>query len=232
METGITRIAVEGYKSIIPHAQGNIVIQVRIVPSLSKFAFDWVSNGTPYLVNAYIAGPPDKVELTTDITGSSLEQKITGGKTPRIQVASTSGGAPQIPAVATVTAHAVVSGKSRLTLQNPIAVPPAGGGTEDVFPGGPVTATIGQAVLGYVNTLGPSRQSGYADPDDLWEDSIAIFRLAEIALDQTDVDGVTKLASNIKPSGITINGTGSDLEASDYGTDPSILVPQWIFVTD
>jgi hypothetical protein len=65
-----------------------------------------------------------------------------------------------------------------------------------VYAGGPVVDPIANTILAYIDSLGPSRQSGYANPLDPWEDKIAISRLADIVLEVKDLDG-TRLVSLI-----------------------------------
>jgi hypothetical protein len=91
---------------------------------------------------------------------------------------------------------------------------------------------IATAELAYVDGLGPSRQSGYADPDDEWEDTCSIGRLIQIALDLKDDHG-TPLCRNVLAGGVTIDGQAQDRQATDATADPpELLYVRSIAITD
>lgn len=225
-------VTVQGYRSLAPAMPGGngMAIRLRLMPSAKKFAFDWNDTAATYKVSAYAAGPP--AVLTLDqIAPASLKSAVDAGLLPRVQVEATGG--PCIPVQASITGWADAAGKTALTLQNPL---PAGWTVptlnDVVRAGGPIVATIAQALLDYVDSLGPSRADGFADPDDPWEDTCAIARLIEIALDATDADGVTRLAANTVGAGaVTIDGAAVDRVAlADVGGAPELLFARLVVV--
>jgi uncharacterized phage protein gp47/JayE len=141
------------------------------------YDFDWsdavsataVASGTSGSTSLVVAAAPP----------SSLTDAITNGNRPRIAI--NYAGNP-IPFVSRVTAFD--SGTNTLTLASPLPVTLVGG--EEVLPAGGATLPVATALLAYVNSVGPSRQRGYSDPLDHWEDSVSIGRIAEVALSAQD----------------------------------------------
>lgn len=218
---------VEGYQTVLPIVGTPMVVRVRVVPS-PQYAFDWASAGVSYSVAAYAtpAGAPAMLTLTP-APPADLVNAVTLRQDPRIQVRAS--GATSSPALLQARVMAVAG--SVLTLDAPF---PAGAVNvgNSVFPGSPLVAPVTNALLAYVDALGPSRQSGYADPNDPWEDVAAIARLTQIVLDLRDVNGVP-LARNIVAGGITIDGNQNDREAVDVSAaGPELLVVGSIMVTD
>ncbi len=77
-----------------------------------------------------------------------------------------------------------------------------------------------------MDSLGPSRVSGFADLILEWEDLVSIFRIGEAALDSTDTDDRTRLIRNIATDGITIAVGAEAPSTSDYQPDdPDINTP-------
>jgi hypothetical protein len=225
-------VTVQGYLSLLPAMpNGNgMVIRARLKPSAKKYTFDWDDTAATYKVNAYLAGPP--ATLTLDqLAPASLKNAITQGATPRIQVEAAGG--PTIPVQARATAFVDAAGKTTLTLENPVPSGWTAPSVNDVvWAGGPIVTPIAKALLAYIDSLGPSRADGYADPDDPWEDTCAVARLIEIALDVTDSDGITRLASNVSvPGGVTINGAALDKTGlQDIGGAPELLYASLVLV--
>jgi hypothetical protein len=157
----------------------------------------------------------------------TLTSAIDGGLKPRIQIVSTGNGAAVVPIQTRVTAYD--NTKTVLTLENPLPsgfVPPNNG--DAVYAGSYVASLIAAAVLAYIDGVGPSRVSGYADAVHPWEDFIAIWRIAQTAIDTLDVDGKTKLLKNLVAGGVTI-AVGSnapstnDYQPADMATNPPEL---------
>lgn len=218
---------VEGYKTILPVVGTPMVIRIRVVPS-PQYRFDWASAGVSYSVAAYAApaGAPPTLTLTP-APPTDLVNAVTLRQNPRIQVRGS--GATSSPAL--LQARVVAIAGSVLTLDAPF---PAGAVNvgDAVFPGSALVGPVTSALLAYVDSLGTSRQSGYADPNDPWDDVAAIARLTQIVLDLRDVNGVP-LARNIVAGGATIDGNQSDREAVDTtAAGPELLVAGTIMVTD
>ena len=221
-------VGVEGYSTLLPRAVApGIALRLRLSPS-PKFAFHWSTAGSAsYAVAAYTPpgaspatltlsqpAPPDLVAAVARATQGLSSQF------PLVQIVASGPGASALPQLVACTA---VSG-AVLTLQSgPVAgIINAG---DPVFSGGPVVAPIAAAELAYVDGLGPSRQSGYADPDDSWEDTCSIARLIQIALDLRDDRGVS-ICRNVLAGGVTIDGQAQDREATDATGDP----PEFLYV--
>ena len=90
---------------------------------------------------------------------------------PRVQVPTASGTA--LPFQARVTAYAAdapMAGQLTLTLDTALAVNPAA--NDPVYAGGPAVLPVAAAALGYVDSIGPSRSSGYAEAGVTWRDCV------------------------------------------------------------
>ena len=112
------------------------------------------------------------------------------------------------------------------TLASPTWTAPTNG--DVVYAGGPAVDTVAAAILSYVDSLGPSRVSGYADSVSPWQDTVEIAQLIRICLDAAASDG-TKMLSNILWNGtqalVTINGTTADVQ----GTDDPVNGPELLY---
>ncbi len=230
---GTRPITTEGYTTLQPYMPGThyLLIVVRVVPSQSKYAFDWIDTAG-HIVDTYTADAPATLKLGA-LAPASLKAAITAGLKPRLQVLSTTSGASAVNPQVRATGYSDGGGKTTLTLENPLPsgfIGPTAG--DIVHAGGPMVATIQQLLLNYIDSLGPSRSGGYAAPYDQWEDTCAVARLAQIALDATDADG-TRFASNILP-GATFNvtiaqGAGSALPFDVTATDSTVNGPELLY---
>jgi hypothetical protein len=227
---GLRPCTAEGFRVLSPYTTPTgmyfslkgLTIKLRMVPSASKYSFDWQSGGTPLTVASYNpAGPTLTVRAPVP---PSLSTAIGTGAAPRLQIFSSGLVIPP-----PVHAIALDAAGTTLTLATALNVPPAAG--DAVYPWGPMVPAVASAALGYVDGLGPSRQSGYADPTDPWEDTCAIARLEQVALNATDSDGVTRLASNVA-SPTTINGVSQDVQAQDGFNGVELLWCSAIIVCD
>lgn len=225
--------------------------------SLDKYKWDWDANGTGFAgraITAYTPGPPHVLQINGDITATTptLAAAITAGRMPRIIVASTGG--PEVCLQVPVTAYAVVAGpKTNLTL----GTLPAGwvdpSVNDKIFPGGPIAvnqldATVGpvqrsaaQRVQDYIDALGPSRQSGYADEAYWWDDTARIDAIKDTIIDTVDFDGVrmVKSCGNSPLSDTLIQiGTAGAPAALDFraldatpGVAPEVIRTRFVVVT-
>lgn len=188
-----------------------IYIWSQAIPSLDKYAWDWNAEGSfqaGRTITAYSPGSPAVLQIAGDIRVSTptLAAAITAGKNPRIIVASTNG--PVVCLQVAVTAYAVVAGPftnlTLSTLPTSFVAPTIG---DRIFPGGPIainqlSAAVGpiqrsaaQRVSEYIGTLGPSRQSGYADPAYYWDDTARIDAIKDIIINTVDLDGTPMIRS-------------------------------------
>lgn len=227
-------ITVEGYQTLQPRMVApGMTLRLRVAPS-PKFAFHWSSAGSVYTVAAYT--PPGNSPATLTLSQPAPPDLIAAvarassglsNTFPLVQVIASGSTAPAMPQLLACTS---VSG-AVLTLQGgPVAGVISVG--DAVFSGGPVVAPIASAEVSYVDGLGPSRQSGYADADDSWEDTCSIARLIQIALDLKDAKG-TPLCRNVLSGGVTIDSQAQDRQATDAtGDPPELLFVRSIAVTD
>lgn len=236
--------AIEGKRPVTANSQSALIaftstsglaIRLRMVPSSGKFNFDWDLGTTTFRVSTYTAptGSVAAFLIMRDSLPATLKAAIDAGDEPRLQINTTS---TPVPVMVRTTAYTTGASVDKLVLENPLPT----GFTSNVpalldpcYPGGPMVTKIATAVLSYVDGLGPSRAGGYADTYNVWEDKVAIARLIQIALDQLDNDGITRMASNIIASGVTVNGSATDVQADDDTTNnPELLYAKSILVTD
>jgi len=225
--------------------------------SLDKYAWDWQTGsllGTGSAVTAYTPGTPAVLRIAGDITVSlpTLAAAITAGRQPRIIVASTNG--PVVCLQVAVTAYSVIAGPAtNLTLGTLPAgwVAPTIG--DLIYPGGPIAInqldpevgpiqkSAAQRVSEYMGILGPSRQSGYADPAYYWDDTARIDAIKDVIINTVDLDGTPMIKSTgntpafdttiqIGPLGVRTN---KDVRALDGtpGQAPEVLRAIQIVVT-
>jgi hypothetical protein len=238
-EEGTRPVTTQGYDTIIPTIAGaELVIRTRLTPWSDKYSFDWTDTAATYAVDTWTntAGSAATLELD-QLAPASLKASIDAGLRPRLQVQSTTSGASAINPQVRVVSYTDNGGiTTTLTLENPLpegfTAPTA---ADIVYAGGPMVDAIATSQLAYVDSLGPSRDSGYAPDSDQWEDTCAIARLTQIALQEKDADG-TPFASNLAiAAGVTIGKGGAavaaaDAAATDTGT-PQILYAQLVAVT-
>jgi len=209
-------VTVEGYTTLVPRTIApGMAIQIRVVPS-AKYAFALSSANASYSVVAY--SPPSSTAATLTLSPAPPADLVAAiGKAaaslspafPQLLVLASGPGATVLPLVLSCTAVA----DSVLTVSGgPLAGVINVG--DPVFAGGPVVGPIANAVLAYGDSLGPSRQSELVDPNDYWEDTCAIARLIQLALDIEEAKGVP-LCRNLVTDGTTIDGKAKDRQATD-----------------
>jgi hypothetical protein len=232
---GLRPCTAEGFAVLSPYttppamyfSPTGLVIKLRMVPAASKYAFDWQSGGVPLTVAAYSAtggvGGAPSVTISAAVP-PSLSTAAASGTGPRLQIFSAGLAVPPVVQVASVDSSGTI-----LTLVKAPPLPPAPG--DMVYPWGPMVPAVSAAALEYVDGIGPSRQSGYADPTDPWEDTCAIARLEQVALNATDADGVTRFASNVATPA-TINGSSQDVQAQDNFNGVELLWCSAMIVSD
>lgn len=169
-----------------------LTIIVYVEPSLAKYEYDWYDG--PVAVDSATS---TTVVINT-IVFDALQGAIDAQKKPRIQVQVSTTGATGLPVqkrVASYQKNVPAAGKTTLTLVSGETFSPVPTAGDFIWPGGPVVDPIAAKLLAYVDGLGPSRISGYADEADPWEDKVAIARLVQVALNTKDNDG-TPLIKN------------------------------------
>jgi uncharacterized phage protein gp47/JayE len=223
-EEGTRPVTVEEVLALEPaFAQRGMALRLRVVPSKAKHAFDWSSGAVPLTVASYVPGPPATITLAA-VAPPSLVTAI--ASRPRIQVTGSGRVSPQLVRVTAIDVLNRV-----LTLEDPLPrdfAPPAQGDT--AHPGGGAVLPVALEARRYVDSLGASRESGYADPYDVWEDTCSIFRLADVALAARDPGGDAVVRDVL---GVTIDGAAVSRRARDITLQgPELLHCDSIAVTD
>jgi hypothetical protein len=205
-----------------------VQVWARVIPA-PGYEFDWDDSGGPALVGVYSAGPPATVTVPGGIT-TELASLITGGSKPRIQIVNTNG--PVV--LEQVRCTAWNAGTTTITLETPLTGAPVA--SDPIYAGGPIPAIVGPQILAYIDSLGPSRLSGYADTQDVWDDTVRTEKISQIAL--SAMDGTKSIVADIVKSAsipqvlLAVNG-GSQLAANHQaseGTAPAISVATRIVV--
>lgn len=176
-------------------------------------AFDWIDTFTVSAVSG------TGTTLVVDGLPSTLRDAIDNGNKPRIAITINS--YSPIPFVSRVTAHqdgVPMVGQYTLTLETALPTSPAG---YRVHPGGSATVPVASAILATIDTLGPSRSSGCADPNDKWEDRVTVAALASSVVRAVDSNGervvVTSPGVGVG-TGITIKIGAAAASGADYTT--------------
>lgn len=211
-------VCVAGRRALAPYqpAGAATAIVVRPIPSTPANAFQFDSTtGGPYTVSDYNATTR---LLTFSGACAGLNTAVnTNHQTPRIQVIATGA---ELPQESTVTAYN--NGTHVATIDKAFPVSPANG--DSIYASGPMVAPIAAAILAQVNSLGPSRASGFADPTDSWNDTLRVAQLERAVLDAVDANG-NALAVDLNATP-TIDGGTSNKQAADDGTN----APQLLYV--
>jgi len=105
---------------------------------------------------------------------------------------------------------------------------------------GPVQKSAGQRVLEYVDSLGPSRQSGYADPNYYWDDTVRVDEIKCAVKDTADLDGTPMVrTTGNSPLSDTVIIVGTGIPAAldfvtldaTFGSPPEMARAALIIVT-
>ena len=229
-------------------------ILCRCVASLARYKNDWVRGTTVYAVNSFAisalpswvttAGGNAVLELT-GLAPADLKSAITALSGPRIFVDTKTAGAftgPVIPEQAACLAFQDAAGRTSLALAvssptNWLAWVQPG---NEVYSGGDIIDPVAIAIRDQaVDNVGPSRQSGLADPADPWTDIVSIGAISGAAQNATDTDGVSRFVARTVTGGVTIAvgplGTPAvqDITATDNTFNgPELLYAGRILVTD
>lgn len=221
-------VAVEGSTVLRPYMPNGagLVIRCRMVPAVAEYGFDWDD-----LMEAYPTIKSLPSATTIEINGAApaaLLAAVSAGKKPRIQVAATGVGAPVKAKTVRVTAINTTPADDILTIDSTLSGAVSG---NVIYAGAPGVEDTQKLLLDYVDSLGPGRSSGFANPDDPWETTCAIARLSQTALDAMGGDGRAYWA-NVVSGGVTIDGSATDVTPTDtVYNGPQILYAGRILVT-
>ena len=204
-------------------ASANLAIVVRVRPA-TGYQNDWDDGG----YSTYVISCTGNQIVINTTTPANLAAAVTAGSSARVQLQIPGTALPLVTSVTAYADNVPSGGYATLTLATaPTATP------SYMFAAGNATLQVATAVLSYVDSVGPSTASGFADPNDSWEDTVSIGRIAQSALDAVGADGRRCLifAPNVgnDPSasvGVSINGSAADVPMLDYvpGSGPQIPV--------
>lgn len=178
-------------------------LRVRVRPSPAKggtYLYDWNDAGLATAITN-----PNSTNKTIECAApAALKAAVDAGQQPRIQIINSFSGAGPLPFQARVVSY-VAGAPDVLTLDSFPAVGPVGG-TDYFWAGGGVVDLVASRLLTYVDSVGPSRQSGYADTLDAWEADITLARVADVVMETKDSDGTRMILDipRLSTNGITI----------------------------
>ena len=181
------RLPSESVQVVRPYfdAASKLAIVVRGIPSVAG-SFDWLSLSGITIVSSTTT----VVTITTGLLPASLVAAVAAGRQPRIQFSLTT--QSPLPYQRRIISASIVGATTLYTLDSALPVAPANGST--VYPGGGCVDAVALAVLGYVDGVGPSQQSGLQDAvTDAWEAVVSIGRIAQAALGAVDASGARVL---------------------------------------
>ena len=181
------RLPSESVRVVRPYfpANNGLAIVVKGIPSLAG-AFDWYSLAGVTIVSSTTT----VVTIATASLPAPLVSAVAAGRQPRLQF-SLSAQSP-LPYQRRIISASVVGFNTLYTLDS--ALPAAPANSSKVYPGGGCVAPVSLAVLGYVDSVGPSQQSGLNDTiTDAWEAIVSIGRIAQAALGAVDASGARVL---------------------------------------
>lgn len=169
----------------LPYMPAARAVQMRLVLlPYTKYAPDWNDGRSLTTITFVDAG---NMQLGFAAIPPALEAAINSGRKPRVAViVSTTGASPK-----PYQARAIgIPLANRIQLDSwPFGGTPPVATVDVLYAGGPYLDTIAQNLLTFVDNLGPSRQSGFADPYDVWEWEITPARVADIVMEARDADG-------------------------------------------
>lgn len=186
-----------------------LTITIRGIPNLPKYAFDWDdqtnahgANANFIPVSAYTIGTQQITIPANNQLAAAVDQGLISGVFPTIAYYAFNG--TSLPYILTVNSR---TGNTIFYVTSNIPVSPSIG--NDVLNAGSVmTIPVLTAVKNFIDNLGPSRNSGYADNYDPWSSTVSLAEVSKIALNTIDSDGNTFL-----------------LDIPNVGEDPLTLAP-------
>ncbi len=216
-------VCVEGRSAQAPYmpTSAGCAVRVRAVTTTGN-EFDWDSSGVTRTI--------DTVVDTTHLKMSTLmpadfKAAVDAGSKPRIQVITTG---VVLPLQYRCTAYSDSGGKTTVTLEVAYTTAPTVG--DAVHAGGNVVAPVAAAVSSLADSLGPSRVSGFADPDVEWDDTLRIDELIRVAMASVDGAGVRLVRDLVTDPTIAAGGgaaAATNVQAQDNTNDG----PQLLFLT-
>jgi hypothetical protein len=102
----------------------------------------------------------------------------------------------------------------------------------EVFSGSLYVAAIaGRILTDAVDSAGPSRISGLADPAAIWQDVVGSTTVSTAAENALDADGLTRIITRCVAGAVTIaiGVTGADLVQDVQASDNTITGPEVLY---
>jgi hypothetical protein len=192
-------------------------IRVRLTPSPAKngtYLFDWDDFGIDNQIVAFNSG----AKTIDCFMPLALKTAVDNGEQPRIQIILRSPLATVQPYQARVVDY-VAGAPDTMVLDvfpdvDPVTVAPL----DYFYAGGGVVSSVADRILAYVDSLGPSRQSGFADDYDAWETDVTLANITDIVMDTRDSDGTKMIYDipNLATTGVTISVGGGAFNPTSY----------------
>lgn len=178
-------------------------LRVRVRPSPAKggtYLYDWNDSG----IVTNISNPNSTNKTIECAAPAALKAAVDAGQRPRIQIINSFAGSGPLPFQARVLSY-VAGAPDVLTLDTFPSTGPVGG-TDYFWAGGGVVDLVAARLLAYVDSVGPSRQSGYADTLDAWEADVTLARIADVVMETKDSDGTRMILDipRLSTNGIAI----------------------------
>jgi len=180
-------------------------IRVRLTPSPAKngvYQFDWDDGGGATVIDTFDRST--KI-LRMVAVPAALKAAVDNSAEPRIQLILSAPTAPVTPVQVRVVAYDDTVAPQEIELETFPDVDPVAG-TDYFYAGGGVVDDVADRLLAYVDSLGPSRQSGFADDYDAWQTDVTLASIADIVMETRDSDGTRMVYDipNLATTGITI----------------------------
>jgi hypothetical protein len=146
-------------------------IDVKLTPA-QGYEWDWTAIGS-HLISSWTLGT--KTIVWDTVLPPTLMAAVDAGLPARIYTAG------QLFTVVSYNSGA----HSTVIDETPVHTPIA---TDPIWAGGPLSAAARLAILDHVDTLGPARAT-YADPNQWWEDTLRVTKLASVLVWRKHADG-------------------------------------------
>lgn len=186
-----------------------LTIKIRIKPA-TGFGFDYDDSQGTVTATTSTGSTGTSLVIATTSPPAALTAAFNLGSKPRIQVPIAGYALPHVARVTAIATN-TPSGKTTLTLDTALPADPGSGVA--VYAGGAAVLPVAIAALGYVDSVGPSRGSGAAPANDVWDDAVSVARLGAAAILATDDAG--------QPVCVTTPNIGND---TGIATEPGVLI--------
>jgi len=221
-------VTVAGYSTRLPWMKPRgLALRLRIEATPSA-RFDWRAEGVPLAVASYQPDATPPLLTLRAPPPRALSDALARRERPRLQLVCTGPFATALPVLVRCSGLA----GSVLTLEQapPDGVVAAG---DVVLPGSDAVIPLAAALIAHVDSLGPSREGGLADPNDVWEDTLSIARIYQLALEVRLGERGQPACRNVLPGSVTIDGVGADRRAADSLLDaPELLSVGSVAISD